>query len=182
MKSLKNQKLLALPFALVLAGIVLFGCKPNNPINGPASTGIGGNSAAEEVYVAPGEKDDYYLFTSGGFSGQLGVYGLPSGRLLRQIPIFSQNAENGWGYSEETKPMLQTSYGFIPWDDSHHPKLSQTDGKQDGRWIFINGNNTPRIARIDLNTFKTVEIIEIPNSAGNHSSPFPTPNTEYVVA
>ena len=33
-----------------------------------------------------------------------------------------------------------------------------------------------------MKTFKTVEIIEIPNSAGNHSSPFPTPNTEYVVA
>src|SRR5690606_36329839 len=35
---------------------------------------------------------------------------------------------------------------------------------------------------IDLNTFKTVEIIEIPNSAGNHSSPFITQNTEYVEA
>ena len=32
--------------------------------------------------------------------------------------------------------------------------------------IFINGNNTPRIARIDLTTFETVEIIEIPNYAG----------------
>ena len=50
------------------------------------------------------------------------------------------------------------------------------------RWVFINGNNTPRIARIDLTTFETVEIIEIPNSGGNHSSPFTTENTEYVVA
>ena len=46
--------------------------------------------------------------------------------------------------------MLETSYGFVPWDDSHHPELSQTDGVPDGRWLFINGNNTPRIARIDL--------------------------------
>ena len=52
----------------------------------------------------------------------------------------------------------------------------------DGRWIFINGNNTPRVARIDLTTFETDEILEIPNSAGNHGSPFMTPNTEYVVA
>jgi nitrous-oxide reductase len=52
----------------------------------------------------------------------------------------------------------------------------------DGRWIFINGNNTPRIARIDLSTFETAEIIEIPNSGGNHSSPFITANSEYVVA
>src|SRR5678815_4665264 len=36
--------------------------------------------------------------------------------------------------------------------------------------------------RVDLRTFRTVEIIEIPNSAGNHSSAFITPNTEYVVA
>ena len=40
----------------------------------------------------------------------------------------------------------------------------------------------PRIARVDLTTFKTAEILELPNSAGNHSSPFITENTEYVVA
>ena len=33
-----------------------------------------------------------------------------------------------------------------------------------------------------LTTFRTAEIIELPNSAGNHSSPFITENTEYVVA
>ncbi|NCP84069.1 MAG: Sec-dependent nitrous-oxide reductase, partial [Bacteroidetes bacterium] len=60
--------------------------------------------------------------------------------------------------------------------------ISQTKGELDGRWIFINENNTPRIARIDLTTFETAEIIEIPNSAGNHSSSFVTENTEYVVA
>ncbi|MGL1889959.1 MAG: Sec-dependent nitrous-oxide reductase, partial [Reichenbachiella sp.] len=41
---------------------------------------------------------------------------------------------------------------------------------------------TPRIARIDLTTFETTEIIEIPNSAGNHSSSYVTDNTEYVIA
>jgi nitrous-oxide reductase len=71
---------------------------------------------------------------------------------------------------------------MLPWDDSHHPELSQTDGSTDGRWCFINGNNTPRIARIDLTTFETAEILELPNSGGNHSSPFTTENTEYVVA
>ena len=50
------------------------------------------------------------------------------------------------------------------------------------RSVFGNGNNTPRIARIDLKTFHTAEIIEIPNSAGNHSSPFITENSEYVIA
>ena len=75
-----------------------------------------------------------------------------------------------------------TSHGFIPWDDSHHPDISQTNGEVDGRWIYINGNNTPRIAKIDLTTFETTEIIEIPNSAGNHSSSYVTDNTEYVIA
>ncbi len=140
------------------------------------------SNAAEAVYVAPGEYDEFYGFFSGGFSGQVSVYGLPSGRLLKVIPVFSQDPEKAYGYNEETKPLLQTSHGFIPWDDAHHPELSQTSGETDGRWLFINGNNTPRIARIDLTTFETAQIIEIPNSGGNHSSPFTTENTEYVVA
>ena len=168
-------------YLVIAAGLV--SCNNGNDKKGHKG-GQGGlaSNAAERVYVAPGEHDEYYAFMSGGFSGQLSVYGLPSGRMLKVLPVFSQNPENGYGYSEETKPMLNTSYGFVPWDDSHHPDISQTNGELDGRWIFINGNNTPRIARIDLKNFATEEIIEIPNSAGNHSSSFITENTEYVVA
>lgn len=151
-------------------------CKPKN-----AASAVSGDAAAK-TYIAPGKYDQFYNFVSGGFSGQLSVYGLPSGRLFRVIPVFSVDPEKGYGYSEETKPMLNTSHGFVPWDDLHHTELSQTNGEVDGRWIFANGNNTPRIARIDLKTFRTAEIIELPNSAGNHSSPFITENTEYVVA
>ena len=141
-----------------------------------------GADVASQVYVPPGEHDEFYAMISGGFSGQLAIYGLPSCRLFKVIPVFSVDAEKGYGFNEETKPLLNTSFGFIPWDDSHHPELSQTGGETDGRWCFINGNNTPRIARISLSTFETEEIIEIPNSGGNHSSPFTTENTEYVVA
>nr|BCX00581.1 MAG: nitrous-oxide reductase [Bacteroidota bacterium] len=148
----------------------------------PATKMAADQDAALKVYVPPGKYDEFYAFLSGGFSGQVSVYGLPSGRLLRIIPVFSVNPENGYGYSEETRPLLMTSNGFVPWDDSHHPELSQTDGVPDGRWLFINANNTPRIARIDLATFRTVEMLEIPHSGGNHASPFVTPNTEYVVA
>ncbi len=151
--------------------------KSNNSKSGALASNV-----AEKVYVAPGEHDEFYAFISGGFSGQLSVYGLPSGRLFKVIPVFSQDAEKAWGYNEETKPMLETSYGFVPWDDAHHPDISQTNGVIDGRWVFINGNNTPRIAKVDLTTFETTEIIEVPNSAGNHSSSFVTENTEYVVA
>lgn len=154
----------------------LFSCKPKG-----AESAVSGD-AASKVYVAPGKYDEFYDFVSGGFNGQMSVYGIPSGRLLKIIPVFSQFPENGWGFSEETKPMLNTSHGFVPWDDLHHVALSETNGEHDGRWLFANGNNTPRIARLDLKSFRTAEIIEIPNSAGNHSSPFITPNSEYVVA
>ena len=160
---------------MIIAIGMLSGCKP------PKVDAALSGDAASKVYVAPGKYDELYLFTSGGFSGQIGVYGIPSGRLLKQVPVFSQNPENGYGYTEETKPMLMTSHGFTPWDDSHHPQLSRTEGQDDGRWIFINANNTPRIARMDLGTFTTTEIIELPNCGGNHASPFCTQNTEYVV-
>lgn len=167
--------------AITLLSLILSSCG-NGGGGDKSSRGALSSSAAEKVYVAPGEHDEFYAFISGGFSGQLSVYGLPSGRLFKVIPVFSVDAEKAYGFNEETKPMLNTSHGFIPWDDSHHPDISQTEGLLDGRWVFINGNNTPRIAKIDLTTFETTEIIEIPNSAGNHSSSFVTENTEYVVA
>ena len=151
-------------------------CKPKS------ASQVVSADAAQKVYVAPGKYDEFYNFVSGGFNGQVSVYGLPSGRLLRIIPVFSLDPQSGYGYSEETKPMLNTSHGMVPWDDQHHTELSQTNGEVDGRWLFANGNNTPRVARISLKSFRTEEIIELPNSAGNHSSPFITENTEYVVA
>jgi nitrous-oxide reductase len=172
----KRNTATVLAVALAVAGAA-WACQGSG-----GGTGGVASDAAQAVYVPPGEHDEFYAFMSGGFSGQVTVHGLPSGRLLKTIPVFSQFPENGWGYSEETKPMLNTSWGFVPWDDSHHPELSQTNGVPDGRWLFINGNNTPRVARVDLTTFETEEILEIPNSAGNHGSPFLTENTEYVVA
>jgi nitrous-oxide reductase len=161
---------------LLLFGVFLAGCTQES-----ATSVVEGN-AAEQVYVPPGEYDEFYAFMSGGYSGQITAYGLPSGRLLKEIPVFSQYPENGYGYSEETKPMFNTSFGFVPWDDSHHIELSQTDGEFDGRWLFVNGNNTPRIARVDLETFETVEILEIPDVAGLHCAPFITENSEYLVS
>ena len=165
--------------AAFIAAIFMANCGNQG---GDAQSGALNSNIAEKVYIAPGERDEQYGFLSGGYSGNLTVYGLPSGRLFKEIPVFSQFPTSGYGYSEETKPMLNTSFGFVPWDDLHHPDISQTNGELDGRWIFVNGNNTPRIARISLSTFETEEIIEVPNSAGNHSSSFITENTEYVVA
>lgn len=160
----------------ILFMLIVTACKPKG-----MQTAVQGD-AAVKAYVPPGQYDEFYNIVSGGFSGQMSVYGIPSGRLFRVIPVFSVDPEKSWGFSEETKPMLNTSHGFVPWDDLHHIALSTTDGIHDGRWAFGNANNTPRIARIDMTTFRTNEILEIPNSGGNHSSPFITENTEYIVA
>ncbi len=174
---MRNKRSITICAVIATAAVLSLGsCKPKNTASSVSS------DAAAKAYVAPGKYDEFYNFVSGGFSGQMAVYGIPSGRLLRVIPVFSVDPEKGWGYSEETKPMLNTSHGFVPWDDLHHPELSQTNGELDGRWVFGNANNTPRVARINLKTFRTDEIIELPNSGGNHSSPFITENTEYVVA
>lgn len=156
-------RLSSLPLLFVLFGL-LFACERKE-------------SPAEKVYVPPGKLDSYYAFLSGGHSGQIQVYGLPSGRLIRVIPVFAPDVSIGWGISEESKKIM----GGYTWGDAHHPALSETDGDYDGRWLFINDNPNSRIARINLKTFRTEEIIQIPNVAGNHASPFLTPNTEYLI-
>lgn len=172
---MRINKKIALYLCYIIMGLIIVSCSNQQEIGGT-------DEAAKKVYVPPGQYDEFYTFMSGGFSGQVTVYGIPSGRLFKIIPVFSQDAEKAYGYSEETKAMLNTSYGFIPWGDAHHPELSETNGVHDGKWLFINENNTPRVARIDLTEFETAEIIELPNSAGNHGSPFITENNEYVVA
>src|SRR2546423_12729025 len=142
-----SSKLIVFAFLVTSLLIGMQSCKPKG-----ASAAISGDAAAR-VYVAPGKYDELYNFVSGGFSGQVSVYGLPSGRLLRVIPVFSVDPEKGYGYSEETKQMLNTSHGEVPWDDQHHLDLSQTNGEIDGRWIFAIANNTPRVARIDIKPF-----------------------------
>jgi nitrous-oxide reductase len=171
----RNFKTYAVLMLISACLVSMQSCKPKT-----AQSAATGDAAAS--YVAPGKYDEFYNIVSGGFNGQIGIYGIPSGRLFRIVPVFSQSPESGYGFSEETKPMLNTSHGFVPWDDQHHIALSQTKGEHDGRWAFANGNNTPRLARIDLTTFRTAEILEIPNSAGNHASPFITENSEYIVA
>lgn len=148
------------------------GCKKD-----AASTGAGAD-AAQASYVAPGQKDEYYLFYSGGHSGQVYVAGIPSMRHISTIPVFAPYSGTGYGYDEETKKML----GDYTWGDVHHPGLSQKDGLYDGRWLFVNDNANNRVARIDLRDFKTKQILgPIPNSSGNHGSSMVTENTEYVL-
>jgi len=138
-----------------------------------------GGTAAAKTYVKPGEYDTYYAFLSGGHSGQIFVYGMPSCRYITTIPVFTPESAKGWGYDEESKAMMKG----MNWGDAHHPGLSETNGDYDGRWLFINDMPHSRIARIDLSDFTTKEIFgPIPNISAAHACPFPTPNTEYVFA
>src|SRR5687768_9218308 len=69
------------------------------------------------TYVAPGEKDEYYLFYSGGHSGQIYVAGIPSMRHIVTIPVFTQYPATGYGFDEESKALM----GGYNWGDVHHP-------------------------------------------------------------
>lgn len=132
---------------------------------------------ASKALVPPGKLDEYYLFASGGHSGQVFVYGVPSMRRIRTIPVFTPDPAWGYGYDEESKKML----GGLTWGDVHHPSLSETNGEYDGRWLFVNDNANNRVARINLKTFYTEQILgPIPNIMGPHSGVFVTPNTEYL--
>jgi nitrous-oxide reductase len=166
---------LAVP--LTAAGLVLAACKVEAPEGGGERT-ADVEQAALATYVAPGQIDEYYLFYSGGHSGQVFVAGVPSMRHIATIPVFTPYPGTGYGFDEETKAML----GGYTWGDVHHPAASETDGEHDGRWLFVNDNANNRLARIDLRTMKTGQILgPIPNSMGNHASGFITPNTEYAL-
>lgn len=164
-----------IPAALAALAILLLpSCGGENGKTDASSERI---QAALDTYVAPGEKDEYYLFYSGGHSGQVFVAGIPSLRHISTIPVFAPYPGTGYGFDDESREML----GDYQWGDVHHPALSQTDSKYDGRWLFVNDNANNRVARIDLRTFKTGQILgPIPNASGTHASSFVTENTEYL--
>ena len=135
--------------------------------------------AAIASYVAPGDADEYYVFYSGGHSGNVYVAGIPSMRHISTIPVFAPYPATGYGFDKDSKAML----GGYTWGDVHHPALSETGGDYDGRWLFVNDNANNRLARIDLRDFKTKQIFgPVPNISGYHGGSFVTPNTEYVLA
>ena len=68
----------------------------------------------------------------------------------------------------------------LRWGDAHHPALSETDGKYDGRWLYINDRAHGRIGMVDLSDFRAKQILQVPNLQTSHGGVFATPNTEYV--
>ncbi len=152
----------------------LSGC--TSILNGDEEETATGTADAE---VPPGEHDEYYAFLSGGHSGDIRVHGLPSMREIMRIPVFNPESARGYGHDDETREMLEESGGYS-WGDTHHPRLSQTDGDYDGRFAYVNDKANGRMARIDLKYFETDAIVDIPNQQGTHGACAQLPDTELI--
>ena len=141
--------------------------------------------AAAKTYHPSGLKDEYVVFSSGGQSGQVIVYGVPSMRILKYIAVFTPEPWQGYGYGEvESMEILEQGKingKEIHWGDTHHPALSETGGDYDGQYLFINDKANPRVAVIDLKTFETKQIVVNPLFKSEHGGTFVTPNTEYII-
>jgi nitrous-oxide reductase len=140
--------------------------------------------AASKTYVPTGKRDDFIAFSSGGQSGQVIVYGIPSMRILKYIGVFTPEPWQGYGFDESSKKVLaggRIDGKDITWGDTHHPAISETDGKYDGQFLFINDKANPRLAVIDLRDFETKQIVVNPIYKSEHGGAFVTPNTEYVI-
>ena len=140
--------------------------------------------AAAKTYTPTGGRDEFIAFASGGQSGQIIVYGIPSMRILKYVSVFTPEPWQGYGFDEESKAVLRSgdmNDQEINWGDVHHPAISETNGEYDGRYLFTNDKANPRIAVIDLHDFETKQIVKNPIMKSNHGGAFVTPNTEYVI-
>jgi nitrous-oxide reductase len=141
--------------------------------------------AAAKTYTPTGKLDEYVVFSSGGQSGQVIVYGVPSMRILKYIAVFTPEPWQGYGYADEESMKILEQGSIrgkkITWGDTHHPAISETNGEYDGQYCFINDKANPRVAVIDLKTFSTVQIVPNPIMKNEHGAAFVTPNTEYII-
>ena len=177
---------------------------PNGGVATSSSTGGGAQSLEQvalahgltpdeaqnalETAVPPGKYDEFAMFTSGGHSGSIYVIGIPSMRILKEIPVYAPNSWQGWGQGSSEGTDILKAGTFDPnsklpmqtWGDLHHPQLSLTNGDYDGEFIFTTDKVTGRVAVIDLRDFRTKQIVKTPNTVTDHSG-FVTDNSEYFV-
>lgn len=164
----------------LLIGVVLFGVvlKPSAAAVTTGLTEYGRPYPMPHRYYA--ETDEFYIFASGGQQGGLFVYGIPSMKLLAEIPIFQPLEQWGWTTEDvNVREMLTNPYTgeLLERGDTHHPVVSRTIQKTDfslcptcpvydGRWVFIPDKQQPRVARVDVETFRTGQILWLPNIPG----------------
>ncbi|MEW6990336.1 TAT-dependent nitrous-oxide reductase [Colwelliaceae bacterium 6441] len=137
--------------------------------------------ASNSPHVGPGDLDEYYGFWSGGHSGEVRILGVPSMRELMRIPVFNTDSATGWGLTDESKRIKGDSADLHA-GDSHHPHMSMTDGRYNGKYVFINDKANSRVARIRCDVMKCDKMITIPNVQAIHGLRVQkVPHTKYVI-
>ena len=140
--------------------------------------------AALKTYVPSGKMDEYYIFASGGQSGNINVMGVPSMRQLKVIGVFTPESWQGYGFGGDGDKVLEggnQGTHRIRWADVHHPNLSETKGDYDGQFLFVNDKANARVAVVDLADFTTKQIVANPLAMSDHGGAFVTPNTDYII-
>ena len=180
----KLNKLSALFLGSALAATTVFGSGALEKVM--KDRGLTENDVirAAKTYNPTGGRDEFIVFSSGGQSGQMIVYGVPSMRILKYIAVFTPEPWQGYGYDEDSLKVLREGNirgREINWGDTHHPGLSEKDGKYDGKWLVINDKANPRIAVIDLEDFETKQIVVNPLFKSAHGGAFFTQNSDYII-
>ena len=144
--------------------------KSETPVTGDKAAAAGAVDY-NKYEVRPGQLDDYYVMSSGGHSAEIRIYGLPSGRILKRVPVFNMDALVGWGITNESKKIIGTKPdGSLNYHtgDTHHVHGSYTDGTYDGKNFWVNDKIHSRLARIRGDYMECDKIIDLPNVSGFH--------------
>ncbi len=141
--------------------------------------------SAAQTYTPAGKKDEFLCINSGGQAASAILYGVPSMRIYKYVPTAAHDPASGFLHDTQTKQMVnkarRKNAPELTWADTHHPAFSETNGKYDGRYAFINDKANPRIFVIDLRDFETKQVVHNPIYMSAHGGAFATPNTEYIV-